>query len=209
MSTIKLSQKVRVSDPCYDNDVWCKTSLSNVYPGEYNVEVDKSDQGGWGNRVTRLTVIHKGYIMECADESNWTPHSDIGVDSGQAGIFCETSYRNDELATSITTPSLDKPFVIPFRNEGDTWYEKICHFTLGGEQWGAYDTGVVTSSGIGDGSYPLDVVYNDTNEIVGIRITYLDEDDEDDDEADCCGVCGGELEEDGECVYCCNGETKG
>ena len=25
-----------------------------------------------------------------------------------------------------------------------------------------------------------------------------------DDESDCCGVCGGELEEDGECVYCCD-----
>jgi hypothetical protein len=36
-----------------------------------------------------------------------------------------------------------------------------------------YDTGVVTSSGIGDGLYPMDVVYNDNEEIVGIRVTYL------------------------------------
>lgn len=204
MTTIKLSEKVRVSDPCYDNDVWCKTRLSNVYPGEYNVEVDKTDLGGWGNRISRLTVIHKGYIMECADESSWTPHSDIGVDSGQAGIFCESSYRNDELAAGITTPPLDRPFVIPFRNEGDVWYDKMCNFTLAGESWGAYDTGVVTSSGIGDGSYPLDVVYNDAEEIVGMRITYLDEteDDYEDEEGDCCGVCGAELESDGTCDYC-------
>jgi hypothetical protein len=202
MTTIKLSQKVRVSDPCYDNDVWCKTSLSNVYPGEYNVKVDKSDLGDWGNRVHKLTVIHKGYVVECADESSWTPHSDIGVDSGQAGIFCESSYRNDEIAAGITAPELITPFVIPFRNEGDVWYNKMCNFTLGAEQCGVYDTGVVTSSGVGDGMYPLDVVYNDNNEIVGMRVTYLD-DTEDEDEGDCCGVCGGEIEEDGECAYCC------
>jgi hypothetical protein len=46
-------------------------------------------------------------------------------------------------------------------------------------------------------------VYNDTDEIVGIRITYLD-DTEDEDEGDCCGVCGGEIEDDGECAYCCD-----
>lgn len=204
MTTIKLSEKVRVSDPCYDNDVWCKTNLTNVYPGEYNVEVDKTDLGGWGNRISRLTVIHKGYIMECADESNWEGHSDIGVDSGQAGIFCESSYRNDELAAGITTPALDRPFVIPYRSGGDVWYDKMCNFTLSGESWGAYDTGVVTSSGIGDGSYPLDVVYNDDREIVGMRITYLDEteDDYEDEEGDCCGVCGAELESNGTCDYC-------
>ena len=31
-----------------------------------------------------------------------------------------------------------------------------------------------------------------------------EEDDEWDDEGDVCGVCGGELESDGECVYCCD-----
>lgn len=209
MTTIKLSEKVRVSDPCYDNDVWCKTSLSNVYPGEYNVEVDKSDLGSWGNRISRLTVIHKGYIMECADESTWEEHSNIGVDSGQAGIFCESSYRNDELAEGITTPTSD--FVLPHNdNEGDRWYEKMCKLTLSGESWGVYDTGVVTSSGIGDGSYPLDVVYNDDKQIVGMRITYLDdteEDDYEDEENDCCSECGAELESDGSCDYCTHFEN--
>ena len=44
----------------------------------------------------------------------------------------------------------------------------------------------------------------DKEKIVGIRITYLGNSDEDLlDEGDVCGVCGGELEEDGGCVYCC------
>jgi hypothetical protein len=199
MTTIKLSNNVRVSDPCYDNDVWCKTQLTNVYPGEYNVSVEKSDEGDWGNRVSRLSVIHKGYVMECEDESNWEEHSNIGVDSGQAGIFCETSYRNDEIVESITTPEVD--FVLPYDDgAGDKWYGKVCKFTLTEPQWGLYDTGVVTSSGFGDGGYPLDVVRNDDGEIVGMRITYIFPDVED--EGDVCGVCGNDLEEDGTCEYC-------
>ncbi len=30
MTTIKLSNNVRVSDPCYDDSVWCKTRLTDV-----------------------------------------------------------------------------------------------------------------------------------------------------------------------------------
>ena len=201
MTTIKLSKNVRVSDPCYTDDVWCKTRLTDVYPGEYNVSVEKSDEGSWGNRVSRLTVIHKGYIMECEDESNWEEHSEIGVDSGQAGIFCESSYRNDEIVESITTPEVD--FVLPYNDSpGDAWYEKVCKFTLSNTQWGMYDTGVVTTSGYGDGGYPLDVVRNDDGEIVGMRITYIFPEDEEE-EGDVCGVCGNDME-DGESCNCIN-----
>ncbi len=200
MKTIKLSNNVRVSDPCYTDDVWCKTQLTDVYPGEYNVSVETSDEGGWGERISRLSVIHKGYIMECEDESNWVEHSEIGVDSGQAGIFCESSYRKDELVESITAPEMD--FVLPYDDTpGDKWYETICKFTLVEPRWGSYDTGVVSSSGYGDGGYPLEVVRNDDGEIVGMRITYIFPEDEED-EGDICGVCGGDLESDGTCDYC-------
>ena len=194
-----------VSDPCYTPDTWCQTKLDNVLPGLYNVEVERHDEGtGWGTRVSSITVIHKDY----EDTDDWEQHSECGVDSGQCGVFCMTSYRNDEMSVGITTPTLDNPFVIPFREDGDKWYEKICHFTLCEPQWGLYDTGVVSSSGIGDGQYPLDVMM-DGDKIVGMRITYLGNSDEDLlDEGDCCGVCGGELESDGECVYCCEEETK-
>ena len=196
MTTIKLSNNVRVSDPCYDDTVWCKTQLTDVYPGEYDVLVEKSNEGGWGNRVSRVSVIHKAYVMECEDESLWQEHSEIGVDSGQAGIFCETSYRKDDIAESITAPTLDRPFVLPYDNDGDKWYTKMCHFTLCEPQWGSYDTGVVTSSGYGDGGYPLEVVRNDDGEIVGMRITYIfpeDEEDYEEEEGDVCPVCGNDM----------------
>ena len=202
MNQITLSENVMVSDPCYSPDTWCQTKLTNVLPGKYNVEVDKHDEGtGWGVRVSSITVIHEDYV----DDGDWEQHSECGVDSGQCGIFCMTGYRNDELSKSITTPTLDNPFVLPYNDKGgDMWYEKMCHFTLHKDQWGLYDTGVVSSSGIGDGQYPLDVMM-DGDKIVGMRITYLGNSDEDLlDEGDVCGVCGGELESDGECVYCCD-----
>ena len=200
MNQITLSENVMVSDPCYSLDTWCQTKLNSVLPGLYNVDVQKSDEGDWGVRVSSITVIHKDY----EDTDDWEQHSECGVDSGQCGIFCMTSYRNDEMSVGITTPPLDNPFVLPYNDKGgDMWYEKMCQFTLGKEQFGLYDTGVVTSSGIGDGLYPMDVMM-DGDKIVGIRITYLGNSDEDLlDEGDVCGVCGGELEEDGGCVYCC------
>ena len=202
MNQITLSENVMVSDPCYSPDTWCQTKLNSVLPGKYNVDVQKSDLDGWGTRVSSITVIHENY----EDTDDWEQHSECGVDSGQCGIFCMTSYRNDEIVESITTPESD--FVLPYNDsEGDKWYDKMCKFTLSEDQSGLYDTGVVTSSGIGDGMYPIDVVYNDDEEIVGIRITYLGNSDKELlDDGDCCGVCGGELEEDGECVYCCDEE---
>ena len=200
MNQITLSENVMVSDPCYSPDTWCQTKLNNVLPGKYNVEVDKSDLDGWGTRVSSITVIHEDY----EDTDDWEQHSECGVDSGQCGIFCMTSYRNDEMSVGITTPPLDNPFVLPYNDKGgDMWYEKMCQFTLHKDQFGLYDTGVVSSSGIGDGLYPMDVMM-DGDKIVGIRLDYLGNSDEDLlDEGDVCGVCGGELEEDGGCVYCC------
>ena len=205
MNQITLSENVMVSDPCYSPDTWCQTKLNNVLPGLYNVEVDKSDLDGWGTRVSSITVIHEDY----EDTDDWEQHSECGVDSGQCGIFCMTGYRNDELSVGITTPPLDNPFVLPYNDKGgDMWYEKMCQFTLGKEQFGLYDTGVVSSSGIGDGLYPMDVMM-DGDKIVGIRLDYLGNSDEDLlDEGDVCGVCGGELEPDGECVYCCDEKTE-
>ena len=202
MNQITLSENVMVSDPCYSPDTWCQTKLDNVLPGLYNVEVDRHDEGtGWGVRVSGITILHES-ITDDGISLEWEDHSECGVDSGQCGIFCMTSYRNDELSEGITSPETD--FVLPYNdNEGDKWYEKMCMFTLSKDQFGLYDTGVVSSSGLGDGLYPMEVMM-DKEKIVGIRITYLGNSDEDLlDEGDVCGVCGGELEEDGGCVYCC------
>ena len=175
MNQITLSENVMVSDPCYTPDTWCQTKLTNVLPGKYNVDVQKSDEGSWGTRVSSITVIHEDYD----DTDDWEQHSECGVDSGQCGVFCMTSYRNDELSEGITTPESDFSLGQYRKDDGgEKWYEKMCRFTLSENQWGLYDTGVVTSSGIGDGLYPMDVMM-DGDKIVGIRLEYLGNSDED------------------------------
>jgi hypothetical protein len=201
MNQITLSENVMVSDPCYSLDTWCQTKLNGVLPGLYNVEVEKSDQGDWGTRVSGITILHES-ITDDGVSLEWEDHSECGVDSGQCGVFCMTSYRNDEMSESITSPESD--FVLPYNDtEGDKWYEKMCMFTLSKDQFGLYDTGVVSSSGIGDGQYPLDVMM-DGDKIVGMRLEYLGNSDEDLlDEGDVCGVCGNDME-DGESCNCQN-----
>jgi len=201
MNQINLSENVMVSDPCYTPDTWCQTKLTNVLPGIYNVQVEKSDEGDWGVRVSGITILHES-ITDDGVSLEWEDHSECGVDSGQCGIFCMTSYRNDEIAEGITTP--DSDFVLSYNDsEGDKWYDKMCKFTLDKQQWGLYDTGVVSSSGIGDGLYPLEVMM-DKEKIVGMRITYLGNSDEDLlDEGDVCGVCGNDMV-DGESCNCIN-----
>jgi hypothetical protein len=165
MKTIKLSDTVMVSDPCYTTDVWCMHKLTGVLPGEYLTTVMKSDKGDWGSRVGLLVAVHKNYAE---DTLTWrtVEGADIGVDSGQCGIFSIEGYRNDELFTGEAECGFGK------YKEGDNWYNHMCDMTLSKEQWGAYDTGVVSTSGYGDGSYRLLVAKVQGN-IVGIGVDFL------------------------------------
>ena len=56
---------------------------------------------------------------------------------------------------------------------GDVWYRMCAHKTLSEKSWGVYDEGVVTSSGIGDGSYDLYVLKNNEDKVVGFCIDFL------------------------------------
>jgi hypothetical protein len=144
--------------------------LTNVLPGEYSTTAFKSNEtGGWGTRCAALVAVHKDYVE---DDLSWrtVTSADIGVDSGQCGIFDMESYRNDVIAEEITTP--DSNFHIVFEGEGEKWYEKMCKLTLADQQWGSYNTGVVSSSGYGDGSYRL-LVAKHNGQVVGIAIDYL------------------------------------
>lgn len=168
MNTIKLSSEVMVSDPCYTPDTWCLTKLTNVLPGTYMVKAIITDLGDWGRRCSGLVAVHQDFVGK---NKRWYHHSNIGVDSGQAGIFDSASYRNDDIVESIVSPNVD--FFLPVRRDegGDQWYEKMCKFTLSENSWGAYDGGVVSSSGIGDGMYGVSVL-KDKGMTVGISIDY-------------------------------------
>lgn len=168
MKRITLGDTVVVSDPCYTMPTWCQAVVKDVLPGEYLSAAEFVETDGWGDRSNTLVAVHKDYINEKLRFQSYP--ATIGVDSGQAGIFDLASYRNDEIAEGITTPGTD--FCLGNNNtEGDKWYEKMCRFTLSEDSWGAYDSGIVTSSGYGDGSYDLYVAKKD-KKIVALAIDF-------------------------------------
>lgn len=162
-----------VSDPCYTDPTWCQKKLTGVLPGRYVTGVLKSDEGDWGERIGALVVIHEDYLN---DELTWRTDksADIGVDSGQCGIFSMESYRNDSIVDTIPQASKSRypMFDYPALQDGDKWYEKMCRFTLSEDSWGVYENGVVSSSGYGDGSYRL-LLTKHNGKIVGIGVDFL------------------------------------
>jgi len=176
MKTIKLSNRVIVSDPCYDLDVSCKYITDKMCPGEYDVSVEYSSDTSWGKRVATLTVEHKDY------KSSYLPweetSNDIGVDSGQCGIFNLEEYRNDEKSKEYNLPLAFGPDWSD--NDGDDWYQRMCTLTLSindcgvsNNSWGTVETGVVSSSGYGDGVYKLFSKKTDNDVIVGFLLVFL------------------------------------
>ncbi len=170
MKQINLSETVMVSDPCYEVGTWCQYKLHDVLPGEYQTDVLKYDAGGWGERNAALVAIHKDYSQE---DLSWrtVTAADIGVDSGQAGIFSMDSFRKDEIFMNEVS-EFNKKYQGWKDDGGEQWYGHMCDRTLSPEQWGVYATGVVATSGFGDGSYRLLVAKKD-GKVVGIGIDFL------------------------------------
>lgn len=173
---IVLSSKVVVSDPCYETPTWCQAVVNNVKPGKYGVFMKEKDMEDWGVRSSVLMAVHSDFLKR---KLNWERFpATIGVDSGQAGIFSFESYRNDEIADDIR---VDHEFKLYTYDEpGDKWYERMCRLTLRDLSWGHYDEGVVSSSGLGDGSYTL-LVAKFRGKVVAFCIDFGIDGDEDDD----------------------------
>lgn len=147
MSTINLTNKVLVTDPCYKFGTWCQAFLENVKPGSYKVFCHKADSL-YGQRVSHLIVVHEDHLKS---KLLWSVQqgATIGVDSGQAGIFSFPTYR-----------------------ENDDWYKQMCNHTMSPEQFGCASDGAVSSSGWGDGQYLLLTAHN-RSKVVGICIDFL------------------------------------
>ena len=162
--TIKLGSKVMVSDPCYGFNTWCQGVLNNVLPGKYECQVEYSDEGDWGIRVSAIAVIHedfKGKEIEYLDPEDF----EVGVDSGQAGIFDYDYYVQYHDDRNV------RPHV------KDDWYDRVCDITLSKESAGDIDGfGFVSSSGYGDGGYNCWTAENEDGDIIAIRVEFITED---------------------------------
>lgn len=95
-SFLTTSDRLRISDPCYDKNVECTGIVFPTIRGEWEAFTAKESIEGWGDRNTLLLVKAKNAVAV----GDWKLlDMDIGVDAGMAGIFDESKYQ-----TEFTTP---------------------------------------------------------------------------------------------------------
>ena len=154
LGTFELTGPVlRVSDPCYDRDVWCSATIENCKPGNWETAVLMQDEGDWGIRNAVLIARHtdsepglKAYtkVLSGTDKTWQECPFDVGVDSGQAGIFDDAYYQDDSVFAGSPAAKFD---------EDNSWYSHCCDITMSQHSAGVLPYGVVSCSGFGDGGY--------------------------------------------------------
>jgi len=156
LGAAEFSGKVIISDPCYDRGTRCAQADFPVMPGRYLVFAVHSDEGDMGRRVAALVFCHKGFVLRMYKDEWKEVLSNIGVDSGQCGIFDDTIYPQ----------SKDSP-------ENNPFYDECCDITLHGDEAGILQSrkGAVSSSGYGDGCYGLRAVEFE-GEFVALLLDY-------------------------------------
>jgi len=157
IGTFKInSGKSIITDPCYENNKSnCQLKGLPTQNGVWHSFVEKCEVGDWGNRVINLRCIHEEWLeTEKTIREDKELLGNIGVDSGQAGVFDQMSYPEDPIKDGY-------------------FYEHISNVTIK-KRAGTIDFGCVSSSGIGDGWYGVfGTKFN--NMIIFFEIEYIDE----------------------------------
>lgn len=161
------SGEVIISDPCYAIGTWCQGLVRNVKNGTWVADVACLEESG---RNAFLVVHHKDYIMPMG--TVWEQLDfDIGVDSGQAGFYDYAGYKKDDSVPNSIKNSLG----FDLNEPGEKFYAYNCDLTLKTEHdAGVLPTGVVASSGYGDGSYTISVVKDEDGKVVAMEIIFID-----------------------------------
>lgn len=178
---IKLSNKVIVTDPCYDVNTWCNIKVNNVLPGLYHIFVRKvKSKTDCYDGVSRLLLIHQDYLscfkndnIDLINNNDSTVllkkvelvyryhNTPIGVDSGLAGFF------NYDYFAKMRHSS----------NEKQTrWYHKVCD-KIGNRHYTKINTeGFISTNWFGDGGYNLftfvDKADTENEIVVGFLLDY-------------------------------------
>ena len=152
--------QLRVSDPSYEKDTWCSGVVENCQPGTWAGYLAYQDEEEWGLRVCMLVARNKkcrngvnlcDRVFTSGDYIRWNSLTwedcdiEVGVDSGQAGIFDEAMYKKEDQFDSF-------PDWLGWESDSK-WYANCCAITLSNKQGGVIPSGVLSASGYGDGSY--------------------------------------------------------
>lgn len=154
---IRVKNQVQVTDPCYDDDTWCRTTVKDMAPGLYDCFAEFCFDG-WGyQRVSkaRIVLAEGDCVPELKDRikngRSWRYEAEIGVDAGIAGFFSDSkpNFSDQEWSELCNWMALEdeRHKEMPETGHKDDWY--IEHFDQ------TDSDGFWTRSGYGDGGYPV------------------------------------------------------
>ena len=138
---------MRVSDPCYEKDVWCCGVLENCVEGSWEAAVYYTHDGYAAGLAVRSAGTSAPSFADLDTETeDWAYASfEVGVDSGQAGFYDDTMYQDDSVVEE--DPDFSK------NCNCSKWFGLCCDKTLSKQLAGIIPYGVVSSAGYGDGGY--------------------------------------------------------
>ena len=136
---IHIGDSAMVSDPCYKPGTWCQGIIKQMKPGAYQVYGEIVDCDTWGNRVSRIWIVHEDFVnvdINAALSYNYEDF-EVGVDSGQAGIY-DHDYYMEQWSSN---------------QKSEDWYSRVCDETYDSDEGFNFNSldekCVISSSGFG------------------------------------------------------------
>lgn len=170
------SSKMIVSDPYYDYIP--KEHKANSRLFKLNNVIRNPSKGKWkvltmvydkeDGRNARLLAINESIFNEDNNEKylvmDWEKISNIGVDSAMAGIYDLKHYGR------IRKPKNSRKD----EEDNDKWSEMNFNLTRNNKDNAAiFKNGCVSVSGYGDGFYPVYVLKDNKENVVGVQIIFI------------------------------------
>lgn len=177
-----VSGDVIVSDPCYEPDAWCTLTLRQVQTGTWRGSVILKKEQDWGVRPAALIASHTSLKGKSQKTLKFQQEdADIGVDSGQAGIFdLHNGFRSSLPENYVWGPNPRQNSTSPMADrliadwekmrQQSPWYTMCCETT---NPAGVIPGGAVSESGYGDGSYRCYTAKNPEGDINAIVIVFM------------------------------------
>ncbi len=141
--TIELGSQIDITDPCYDEDVWCRINRFPINPGTYDCFVEyasNKETRGFGKRVAKISIV-KSHTDRA---TSYERKGSIGVDAGMAGFFAVDNVKIFE--DVILAGEVEDVYL------GDGYF--------------------CSSSGYGDGAYDVYAGYNNDG-LVEVYIQFI------------------------------------
>ena len=144
---------IDISDPCYSRDEHSNIIDYKIKEGKYGCYIKYGKPEEYEeNRIAEISIIKKGYGG--TKDMAWNKAGTIGVDTGIAGFF------NHKIEYS--------------RRE----WRSFCDRLKEGKWWVNFDNGFFSESGWGDGGYYVYESRNNDNEVIALKIVFIEYDEE-------------------------------